>query len=487
MPAVLDQLPPGSVYFGGTWRETAAAFDDVNPHTEQVFAQAPDATAQDMGDAITAARTAADDGTWAQLSIAERARCLHQLAEALGRRHDEIAELGAVEWGMTANEDGFHTHAAALQATEAATLAAEALAEESIAKPEWFSDGFAMREPVGVVGAITPWTFPHVINLQKVSPALVAGNTMVLKPSPLSPFAALVLAKVIDEETDIPAGVFNVVTTTSMEAATALTTDPRVDMLTFVGSAATAKQVGAACAGTIKRTLFELGGKSAAIYLDDADVDAVLDQQVFASCTWHAGQACILHSRLLVHRSRYADFVTAFAERVSKTKVGDPADPTSEMGPLINAEARERIGAMVDRAVAAGARLVTGGGRPSDQPTGFYYQPTVLADVDNRSEIAQEEVFGPVTCITPFDTEDEAVRLANDSRYGLVGTVFSTDHDRAVAVARRVKTGIITVNGTPPIGAFGGFKQSGLGREGGLWGIRSYTELKCVSWMNLPA
>jgi acyl-CoA reductase-like NAD-dependent aldehyde dehydrogenase len=479
-PMVLDELLPAGVLIGGEFRPTASRFDDVDPSTGEVFASAPDGSVVDMQAAVAAARRSFDDGEWARRSPADRAKALVQLAEVVERRADDIAALGAIEWGMTANERYVQVDVGNFHVSDAADNMAEALADEDLGKPDWGISCQGMRAPVGVVAAITPWNFPHTINLQKLAPALAAGNSLVLKPSPLSPLVALVLARLVAEETDIPPGVVNVVPTTSQEAAEVLTTDPRVDMVTFVGSAATARHVGAAAAQTMKRSLFELGGKSAAIFLDDYDVDRITDQTVQDSCAMHAGQACILHSRLLVHERIYDDFVNRFVDQVADVVVGPASDPASTMGPLINAEARERVLAMIGRAVDGGARLLAGGSRPAGLD-GFFVEPTVLADVDNSTEIAQDEVFGPVTCIIRVTDDDDAIRTANDSQYGLVGTVFSADRERALRVARQVDAGVVTIDGAPPFGPFGGWKQSGIGREGGVWGIRSYTELRSVT------
>lgn len=476
-----DSLIPSGIYVDGAWHNTDATFEDVNPATEQVFADVADGSVQDMDLAIAAARRVADDGTWARTSLADRQKCLTQLAEALDRHQDEIAALATTEWGMAPPTRSMQIDVASYHATDSVEKATEALAEDELGNPDWGISAIGMREPLGVVAAITPWNFPHTINLQKIAPALIAGNAFILKPSPLSPLAGMALAKLVDEETDIPAGVVSVVSTSGNEPVEMLTMDPRVDMVTFVGSAATARLVGSAAAKTIKRTLMELGGKSAAIFLDDYDLDGVTSALVNDACTLHAGQACILHSRLLVHENLYDDFVERFASIVAATKVGDPSDPSTEMGPLINEVAQERVLGMVKRGVDDGARLVTGGGIPAGIEKGYFVEPTVLADVDNSSYIAQEEVFGPVTCIIKVRSDDEAVAIANDSQYGLVGTVHSPDLDRATEVARQVNAGVVTLNGAPPYGPYGGWKQSGIGREGGIHGIRSYTELRTVT------
>jgi acyl-CoA reductase-like NAD-dependent aldehyde dehydrogenase len=337
-------------------------------------------------------------------------------------------------------------------------------------------------EPLGVVSVLTPWNFPHTLNVMKVANALAAGNTVVLKPSPLTPLAGLALARIIDEDTDIPPGVVNVVTPTSVEASKLLTTDPRVDMVSFTGSSAVGREVMAAAAASMKRVLLECGGKSASIFLDDTEVtDELLERTLFESCSLHAGQACILNSRLLLPDSLHDDVVARLASLAQKVTVGDPANPATDMGPLISDSHRERVEGLVARAVRDGATIAAGGGRPAGLDKGFYFQPTILTDVTPDSFIAQEEVFGPVMTVIRYRGDDEAVAIANNSQYGLAGAVWSSDVDRAVAVARRIRTGQIAVNGCGSGDApFGGFGQSGIGREGGVLGLRGYMEPKAI-------
>lgn len=476
-----DHLGSLGILVDGQWRHPEATFEDVDPSTGEVFARVVDGTVDDMDAAIAAARRSFDEGVWSKRSHTDRSKGLTQLAEALDRHADEFASLAATEWGMTANERGLQVDVASFHISDAAEKLEEALADEDLGNPDFGITCQGMRAPLGVVAAITPWNFPHTINMQKLGPALAAGNSVVLKPSPLSPLAGALLAKLIVEETDLPPGVVNIVSTTSLDAAQLLTADPRVDMVTFVGSATTARHVGAAAAQTMKRTLFELGGKSAALFLEDYDLDSLGTQNVLDSCTLHAGQACILHSRLVVHDSIYDSFVEKLVGLVEEVEVGPASSSTSEMGPLINAEARDRVLGIVQSAVQSGARLATGGGTPDGMPGGYFVEPTVLADVDNTWPIAQEEVFGPVTCIIRASSDDEAIAIANDSQYGLVGTVHSGDREHGLAVARQVDAGVVTLNGAPPFGPFGGWKQSGIGREGGLAGIRSYTELRSIT------
>jgi aldehyde dehydrogenase (NAD+) len=339
------------------------------------------------------------------------------------------------------------------------------------------------REPLGVVSILTPWNFPHCLNVMKVSNALAAGNTVVLKPSPLTPLAGLALARIIDEHTDIPPGVVNVVTPSGVEAAKLLTTDPRIDMVSFTGSSAVGREVMAAAGNTMKRILLECGGKSASVLLDDVDVtDEMLERLLFDCCSMHAGQACILHSRLLLPEPIHDEVVDRLVGLARAVRVGDPTDPAVQMGPLISAAQLERVQAHVTGAVNEGANLVTGGGRPAGLDVGFYFEPTILTEVDPDAGIAQEEVFGPVLTVLRYRDDDDAVTIANNSRYGLSGAVWGADVDRAVAIARRVRTGQIAVNGCGPGDApFGGFKQSGFGREGGgISGLHQYMEPKAI-------
>ena len=334
-----------------------------------------------------------------------------------------------------------------------------------------------------MVSILTPWNFPHSLNVMKVSNSLAAGNTVVLKPSPLTPLSGLALARIIDEHTDIPPGVVNVVTPSSIEASKMLTTDTRIDMVSFTGSSAVGREVMAAAGGTMKRILLECGGKSAGIFLDDVDVtDELLDRFLFDGCSLHAGQACILQSRLLLPEQIHDEVVDRLVERARAVKIGDPTDPDVEMGPLISSAQRDRVEAHVSAALSDGAALATGGSRPAGHQKGFYLEPTILTGVTPDARIAQQEVFGPVLTVLRYRDDDDAVAIANNSQYGLSGAVWGTDVDRAISVARRVRTGQIAVNGCIPGDApFGGFKQSGLGREGGgLSGLHRYMEPKAI-------
>jgi aldehyde dehydrogenase (NAD+) len=478
-PALVDTY---QLYIDGRWVEPEdGRYDDVSPATETVIASAPDASVGQVGEAIAAARRAFDDGPWATMSGQDRAGCLNQLGEALMKHADDFYALSQIEWGCIGNERVMQIDGAAYMSKYAAQLAAQ-LADEAVTG---IGAGTTLlrHQPLGVVSVLTPWNFPHCLNVMKLNHALAAGNTLVLKPSPLTPLAGLALARLIDEHTDIPAGVVNVVTPSGVEAAKLLTTDPRIDMISFTGSSVVGRQVMSAAGDTMKRILLELGGKSASIVLDDTEVtDEMLQQMLFDSCSLHAGQACILHSRLLLPDSLHDDVVDRLVALARDVKVGDPTDPDVQMGPLISAAQRDRVQAHVDGAVNDGAKLATGGGRPAGLDVGFYFEPTVLTGVEPDSTIAQEEVFGPVLTVLRYRDDDEAIAIANNSQYGLSGAVWGGDVDRAVGVARRIRTGQVAVNGCGPGGApFGGFKLSGLGREGGgIGGLHQYMESMAI-------
>ncbi len=475
-------LDPCGHYIDGQWTDPdGGRYDVVNPATETVIGTAPDASVAQVQRAVAAARAAFDTGPWPAAEPAERARCLQQLSDALLARGEEIYGLAQAEWGCSANERLIHVDGPAFMVGHAAELATEPAEAPMEA---WGAAGTTLLryEPLGVVAAMTPWNFPHTLNVMKLGAALAAGNTLVLKPSPLTPLAGLALAQIIDEDTDIPAGVVNVVTPTSVEASRSLTLDPRVDMVSFTGSSAVGRDVMAGAATTMKRVLLECGGKSATILLPDVDVsDGLLERLLFEGCTMHAGQACILNSRLLLPDAIHDDVVHRLSELCRGVVIGDPVDPAVTMGPLISRQHLDRVEGFVKRAEADGATVVAGGSRPKNLSSGFYFEPTILTDASADSYIAQEEVFGPVLTVLRYGDDDDAVAIANNSAYGLGGAVWGSDVDRAVAIARRIRTGQVSINGTIPGDApFGGFKQSGIGREGGVMGLRAYMEPKAI-------
>ena len=456
-------------------------FAVVDPSSGDEIGIAADGTLADMDEAIGAARKAFDAGRWT-LDTAFRARCLRQLQAAMADeretlRRDLVAEIGCAV-RMTYGDQldrpieklGFYADLA--ESYDYGTL----LDDGDGNGANWL-----YREPVGVVGAITPWNIPIELDLAKVGAALAAGCTVVLKPSPLSPWSATHLGRLVAERTEIPPGVFNVVSSSSDEVAALLTSDPRVDAVAFTGSTATGKRVMAAAAGSVKRVMLELGGKSASVVLDDADLEGIVPLAAAFVC-FNAGQSCILPSRLLVPRKHLEQCTELAAEGLRSVPVGDPADPATFMGPLISAAQLARVESFVETARDAGAQLVTGGRRVADSP-GFYFEPTLFADVDPGSALAQDEVFGPVLSLIAYDDDDDAVAIANGTVYGLAGYVWGADGERATAVARRLRVGMAGVNGGSFIGAhlpFGGRGQSGIGREWGVAGFEEFLELQSI-------
>ena len=461
-------------------------FDNVNPATEQVLGQAADATRADMDTAIAAARRAFDSTDWAS-NRALRKRCLEQLQAALEDEREVIRAELVAEVGTPV----LMTYGPQLDAPLSDGLLWPASQIESFPWERDLPEGtaFGMRswrrvfkEPVGVVGAITPWNYPFEIIINKLGQALATGNTVVLKPAPDTPWSATRIGRLVAERTDIPAGVVNVVTSSDHLLGEQLVEDPRVDAISFTGSTATGRRIMQRGAPTLKRLFLELGGKSAHVVLDDADLATSLAMSWAAVCT-HAGQGCAMQTRLLLPRSRYDEGLEIVAAGFATVPYGDPTDASNFMGPLISAKQRDRVLGYVERGVADGARLVLGGGRPAHLEKGWYVEPTLFADVDNSMTIAQEEIFGPVLVVIAYDDDDDAVRIANDSAYGLSGGVTSASEERAIAVARRIRAGTLSVNGGIWYGAdspFGGYKASGVGRQNGLEGLEQYLETKVL-------
>lgn len=461
-------------------------FPTINPATEETLGVAADATADDMDAAIGAARRAFDETGWAT-DVELRVRCIRQLQQALRDHVEELRELTISEVGAPR----MLTSAAQLEGPiEDLSFGADTAegyqwtTDLGIAAPMGIKSRRTIaREAIGVVGAITPWNFPHQINLAKIGPALAAGNTVVLKPAPDTPWAAAVLGELIVEHTDIPAGVVNIVTSSDHATGALLSKDPRVDMVSFTGSTRTGRAVMADGAATLKKVFLELGGKSAFLVLDDADLAGACSMSAFTA-SMHAGQGCAITTRLVVPRERYDEAVEAAAATMAGLKPGDPQNPGTICGPVISALQRDRIQGYLDSATAEGGRFACGGGRPADRDTGFFIEPTVIAGLDNSAKVAREEIFGPVLTVIAHDGDDDAVRIANDSPYGLSGTVFSADEDRAAGIAARMRVGTVNVNGGVWYSAdmpFGGYKQSGIGREMGLAGFEEYLETKAIA------
>lgn len=455
-------------------------FPSINPATTAVIGHAPDAGVEDAEAAIAAARRAFDTTRW-PTDAGLRIRCLDQLHQALVDHAEELRELTIAEVGATrALTQGAQLDEPIGIVRFYADLLRTYQFSEDLGEKE--SRGmrhhrWVEKEAAGVVGAIIAYNYPNQLALAKLAPALAAGCTVVLKGAPDTPLITLALGELIANHTDIPPGVVNVLSSSGPAVGEALTTSPDVDVITFTGSTAVGRKIMAAASQTVKRVFLELGGKSAVIMLDDADFAAAAMFAAFSMVT-HAGQGCALTSRLLVPRKHHDEIVELIARNFAKVRHGNPADPKTYMGPLINERQRDKVGAMVQRAVAAGATLVTGGERLDP---GYFYAPTLLTNVDPDSEIAQDEVFGPVLAVIAFDDDDDAVRIANNSIYGLAGAVFGRDQDRALAVARRIRTGSFSINGGNYFGAdspFGGFKQSGIGREMGVAGLEEFLERK---------
>ncbi len=468
--------------------EGGGVFETVNPATEEVLGVAAKATESDAVAAVAAARRAFDTTDWAR-NHEFRARCLRQFHAALERHLEEMRELTVAEVGspVMLTYGGPQLEAPVGSVKWVADLMDEYQWTENLGEVEAYGGRhrrWIEREPVGVVTAITAYNFPVQLNLAKLAPALAAGNTVVLKGAPDTPWSALALGHLIANETEIPPGVVNILTSAENSVGEVLTTHPDVDMVTFTGSTATGRKIMAAASATVKKTFLELGGKSAYVVLDDADVEAAAVMNSFMICT-HAGQGCAINTRMLVPAAIADTAAEVVAATLANIPYGYPTDPSMMMGPLINSRQRDKVHKFVTDAVDQGATLVTGGKRPEHLPAGYYYEPTLLAGVGENDLVAQEEVFGPVLAIIGYEGgDDEAVRIANNSIYGLSGSVNSADPERARAVARQIRSGTISVNGGlyyAPDAPFGGYKQSGIGREMGVAGFEEFLEIKTLA------
>jgi aldehyde dehydrogenase (NAD+) len=459
--------------------EAPGTFPSINPATGELVGHAPDATVADAEAAVAAARRAFDTTDWST-NTELRIRCLEQLHTALVEHRDELAALNTAEVGATA---GLNAGPQLDAPIEIIRYYADLLKTYPLTEDLGNTESHGMqhrrwveKEAAGVVAAIIAYNYPTQLALAKLGPALAAGCTVVLKGAPDTPLITLALGELIANHTDIPAGVVNVLSGADPRVGVVLTTSPDVDMVTFTGSTPTGRAIMAAASDTCKRVFLELGGKSAAILLDDADFDMAALFSSFATAS-HSGQGCAITTRMLVPRKHHDEIVEKIKNNFGLIKYGDPSDPDTYMGPLISEKQRDKVDGMVKRAVEAGATLVTGGEKIDP---GFFYTPTLLTDVDPDSEIAQDEVFGPVLAVIAYDDDDDAVRIANNSIYGLSGAVYGSE-DRAIAVARRIRTGTLSINGGMFYGAdspFGGYKQSGIGREMGAAGLEEFLERK---------
>ena len=479
--SVVESSPPTPIvrehlFIGGEWVSSSGAgsIDVIESATEEVMGRIPAGTAEDVDRAVAAARAAFE--SWSQTSPLERAGYLGAIAAGLSERAEELAALMAREIGMPVREAMFIQ--AGLPAMDFASIA-QLLVDYEF--EETVGNSLVVREPAGVVGCITPWNYPLHQIAAKVSAALGAGCTVVVKPSEITPLNAFVLAEVA-AAAGLPAGVLNIVTGTGADVGEPLVRHPDVDMISFTGSTPVGRKIAGICAESVKRVSLELGGKSPNVLLDDADFMTAVVHGL-EQCFLNSGQTCSALTRMLVPRARLAEAEAIAAAGVAQTKVGDPFDPESMLGPLVSGAQRERVRGYIRKGVEEGAKLVAGGEDPPEGlDRGFYVSPTVFSEVTPEMTIAQEEIFGPVLAIMPYDDEDDAVRIANGTIYGLAGGVWSADPERAQRVARRLRTGRVDINGAAfnVEAPFGGYKQSGTGREFGKYGLEEFLELKSL-------
>ncbi|MBA4024921.1 MAG: aldehyde dehydrogenase [Gordonia sp.] len=478
-----------NLFIDGSWvaPETGRTEPVINPATEEIVGAAPVASRGDVRRAILAARTAFDEGPWPQMSVQERSAILVRMAEVMDKRLEELIQLNIAEAGST------RTIAESIQ-TGVPIAHFRDMAERVLLRfpmeeplPPTFGNGIGQgvirREPFGVAALVSAYNFPFFLNLMKLGPALAAGCTTVLKPAPTTPLEAFILGE-IAEEAGLPPGVLNIVTG-DIDAGVELTSSPLVDVVSFTGSEIVGRKVFEQAAPTLKKVILELGGKSANIICEDADLTKAVGS-VVRDTILHAGQGCALMNRILVHSSRLTELTELTKAHLEAVKVGDPASSDTSMGPLGSAAQRAKVEDLIAQGVEEGATIAIGGGRPAGLDKGFFVEPTLFVDVDNSMTIAQKEFFGPVSVLVAFETDDDAVRMANDSEFGLAGGVWSKDPVRAYNIAKRLRTGYVTVNGggggMSPHGPFGGYKQSGLGRERGDAGLDEFLQTKTIAW-----
>lgn len=464
------------LYVNGEWIEPAGKqmLDVVNSTTEEVMGRVPEGTAEDIDRAVSAARAAFD--SWSATSAAERAGFLHKISAGLTARQNEIAAIIASEVGMPL------PLATTVQAgMPAMVMGSYARLLNDYSFEEQIGNSLVLKEAVGVIGCITPWNYPLHQVVAKVAPALAAGCTVVLKPSEVAPLTAFVLAEIVDQA-ELPAGVFNLVSGLGPVVGEALASHPDVDMISFTGSTRAGKRVSELAAQTVKRVALELGGKSANVILDDADLEKAVRSGV-NNCYFNSGQTCSAHTRMLVPKERHDEAVRIAKEAADSFTVGDPREGKAKLGPLVSKVQRDRVRGYIKKGLDEGATLVTGGAEaPEGLERGYFVRPTVFANVRNDMTIAREEIFGPVLSIIPYEDEEDAIRIANDSMYGLAGGVWSSNLERAKRVARRLRTGQVDINGGKfnALAPFGGYKQSGNGREMGKFGLEEYLEVKSL-------
>ncbi|WP_405395101.1 aldehyde dehydrogenase [Microbispora hainanensis] len=472
-----------NLYIGGQWvaPATADVLEVRSPHDRSLVGTAPHAAPADVDRAVAAARRAFDEGPWPRMSPQERSAVVERFSKLYAVRAEEFAALVTAENGSPLWFTRW-THVQSLpEMTEAYVRAAAALGWEEEVGAVGDATTRLRREPVGVVAAVIPWNAPHQSALVKLVPALLAGCTVVLKASPETALDALALAEVFDAA-GLPEGVVSILPA-GRETSEYLVAHPGVDKIAFTGSTTAGRRIASVAGEQLKRVSLELGGKSASIILEDADLTAVV-AGLRALSLGNNAENCVAHTRILAPRSRYEEVVAALAAMMEDVRVGDPSDPETFIGPMVRADQLERVRSYIELGIAEGARMVTGGPEtPDGLEGGYYVRPTLFADVDSDMRIAREEIFGPVLVVIPFDDEDDAVRIANDSEYGLGGGVWAADREHGIEVARRIRTGWMTVNGAAPTydGAFGGYKSSGIGREFGVAGLAQYVEYKTIA------
>ena len=476
MATATKVLTKDKIYIDGAWVASTGSgkIDVVNSTTEEVMGSIPEGTPDDVNKAVAAAKKAFQ--TWSQTDVEERAKYLTRITEGLQSRMDDIATLVSQEVGMPKNLSLLVQAGLPMMSfMNTAQVVADYKFEETV------GNSLIVKEPVGVVGAITPWNYPLHQIAAKVAPALAAGCTVVLKPSEVAPLNAYILAEIIDE-VGLPAGVFNLVTGTGPVVGEAIAAHPDVDMISFTGSTRAGKRVSEVASQRVARVALELGGKSPNIILDDANFEQAVTDGV-GKCYLNSGQTCSALTRMIVPRSRLAEVEDIAVKAAETYKPGDPFAEDTRLGPLASAAQLERVRGYIQKGIDEGAKLLTGGAEPPEGlEKGYFVRPTVFSDVRNDMTIAQEEIFGPVLSILPYDDEDEAIQIANDTIYGLAGGVWAGDQEKAKAVARRIRTGQVEINGGGfnAMAPFGGFKQSGHGRELGTFGLEEFLEIKSL-------